>query len=119
MKKEFIKEAVNELNALVSLFRFAEALEKVYSKIVICYENETLTADKLENHLSNGKKYLDSISNNKAILKNSIISGNLSVSHWHYVFDHTQWGHWDCEQITVQRWKEGKIIEERHYYEND
>jgi hypothetical protein len=83
---------------------------------IISCENEDKPIVGLENYRIVARKFLDNISNNSANLKNVIISDNISVCEWHYKFDHKEWGRWDKLQLSVQRWKNGKIIHERHYY---
>lgn len=108
--------SVERLNALIVDFRFLEALDEFYDDSIIACENEEATNIGLKNYRIAVKKYLDNISNASATLKNVIISDGISVSEWHYKFDHKEWGHWDKTQISVQRWKNGKIIHERHHY---
>lgn len=108
--------SVERLNALIVNFRFLEALDEFYDDSIISCENEGNPTIGLENYRIAAKKYLDNISNASATLKNVIISDSMSVSEWHYKFVHKEWGHWDKIQISVQRWKNGKIIHERHHY---
>lgn len=112
-----IKPLVDELNSLIVQFRFEEALDKFYAEDIISVENENPPTVGLPAYRIGAKKYLSDISNNKAELKDMIICGDLCVCQWHYVFDHKAWGHWDKDQLSVQRWKDGKIVHERHYYD--
>lgn len=114
MKK--LEERVNELNELVRQFRFEEALDKFYDEQIVSAENENPPTVGLANYKVAAQKYLSSISNASAQLKNVMVSDNLSVCEWHYIFDHKEWGHWDKTQLSVQRWKDGKIVHERHHY---
>jgi hypothetical protein len=111
-----LKQLVNELTALVGKFRFEEAFEKFYSRDILSMENEDPPIVGLDAYREAGKKYLASISNQSAELLNVIVSDGISVTEWRYTFDHKEWGHWDKIQVSVQRWKDGKIIHERHYY---
>jgi hypothetical protein len=107
---------VERLNSLILEFRFLEAFDEFYDESIISCENEDKPIVGLENYRIVARKFLDNISNNSANLKNVIISDNISVCEWHYKFDHKEWGRWDKLQLSVQRWKNGKIIHERHYY---
>jgi hypothetical protein len=62
------------------------------------------------------KRYLNSISNPSAKLLNVLISDDMSVTEWRYTFEHKEWGKWDAVQLSVQRWRNGKIVHERHHY---
>jgi hypothetical protein len=108
--------SVERLNSLIMEFRFLEALDEFYDESIVCCENEEIPIVGLENYRIAAKKFLDNISNNSANLRNVIISDNMCVCEWHYKFDHKEWGHWDKIQLSLQRWKNGKIIHERHHY---
>jgi hypothetical protein len=111
-----LKESVDELNALIREFKFHEALDKFYDESIVTHENENPPIVGLSAYREAAKNYLDSISNEKAELINVIISDTMSVTEWRYRFDHKTWGKWDAIQISVQRWKDGKIVHERHHY---
>lgn len=109
-------ESVKQLTDLVAEFRFDEAFDRFYSTDIVSCENENPPILGLNSYREAGRKYLASISNQKAELLSMIISDGISVTEWRYVFDHKEWGHWDKVQVSVQRWKAGRIIHERHYY---
>jgi hypothetical protein len=111
-----LASSVDRLNSLIVKFKFLEALDEFYDESITCCENEERSVVGLDNYRIAAKKYLESISNNSARLKNVIISDNMSACEWHYKFDHKVWGHWDKIQLSVQRWKNGKIVHERHHY---
>jgi hypothetical protein len=111
-----LEKSVHELTTLVGQFRFDEAFNKFYSQDIVSMENEDSSIVGLDAYREAGKKYLASISNQSAKLLSVIVSDGISVTEWRYTFDHKEWGHWDKVQVSVQRWKDGKIIHERHYY---
>lgn len=116
MTKQNLSQLVSELNALITRFQFEEALEHFYDDNIVSVENENPATVGLPAYRLAAKKYLSSISNQSANLLNMIVSDNISVTEWHYKFDHSEWGKWDAVQISVQRWKNGKIVHERHHY---
>lgn len=77
MKK--LAELVNELNELIRNYRFEEALNKFYDENVITAENEGTPTVGLPAYREAAKKYIDSVSNYSAQLKNVIISNDMSV----------------------------------------
>lgn len=111
-----LKESVHELNAMISEFRFMEALDKFYAEDVVSHENEREPLVGLKQYKEAGQRYIDNVSNFSAELKNVIVSDHMTVSEWHYIFDHKEWGHWDAYQLSLRRWKNGKIVHERHHY---
>ena len=111
-----LKERVNELNLLVQQFRFEEAFDKFYDENIISHENEEPPIIGLTAYRKAGKIFMENISNYTVQLKNMIVSDEMSVVEWHYKFDHKIAGKWDRCQLSLQRWKNGKIIHERHHW---
>jgi len=111
-----LTKSISELTDLVAKFKFDEAFDKFYSPEIVSAENEDPPIVGLNAYREAGKKYLANISNQRAELLSVIASDGITVTEWRYVFDHKEWGHWDKVQVSVQRWKDGKIIHERHYY---
>lgn len=111
-----LKEKVKGLNLLIQQFKYPEALDLFYDENIITQENEETPIKGLAAYREAGKKFMDAISNYSAEVKSIIISDDMSVVEWHYQFDHTMAGKWDRLQISVQRWKDGKIIHERHHW---
>lgn len=115
-----IREYLNELNSLIVQYHYDAALEKFYDENIITHENENPPIIGLAAYKEAARKvFFDNVSNYSAELLNTLIVDDcITACQWHYVFDHKIWGHWDKEQLSVQKWKDGKIIHERHYYKN-
>ena len=111
-----LSDRVSSLNQLVAQFKFLEALDRFYADDIVSVENEGPPTIGLEAYRVSAIKYLNSISNPSATLLDTLIGDDISVCHWHYRFDHQEWGHWDRTQFSVQRWMNGKIVHERHHY---
>ena len=111
-----LTERVNELNLLVQQFKFQEALDQFYDTDIITHENEESPISGLTAYRKAAKTFMENISNYTAELKNVIVSDDMSVVEWHYKFDHKMAGKWDRYQLSVQRWKNGKIVHERHHW---
>ena len=111
-----LQQLVAELNSLIKELRYEEALDKFYDENIVTCENENQPLTGLAAYRAKAKVFLKNISNYSAELKSTVISDNMSVNEWHYTFDHKMGGRWDCTQVSVQRWKDGKIIHERHHY---
>lgn len=111
-----LAEKVEQLNLLIVQFRYEEALEKFYDENIISHENETPPIIGLDAYKKAAKEFIKNVSNYSASLLNVIISDDMSVVEWHYMFDHKGIGKWDRRQLSLQRWKNGKIIHERHHW---
>ena len=113
-------DTIHELNSLIVLYMYEEALDKFYDENIVIHENEDAPVVGLSAYKERAKKiFYNNVSNYSAKLLNVIVSNELTACEWHYQFDHKIWGHWDKIQLSVQRWKDGKIIHERHYYDKN
>lgn len=45
-----------------------------------------------------------------------LIENNLSATNWYYAFEHKESGSVNRHQLSVQRWKDDKIVQENHFY---
>jgi hypothetical protein len=114
-----LKEAVEEFNTLIEHQQWETALNTFYDENIISVDNEGESLhglDKLKNAL---KEFDAKTSDRFVIFKHSIISDDMSVTEWHYIFTHKDWGRFDYDQLSLQRWKDGKIKHERHHYKTD
>lgn len=53
-----------------------------------------------------------------ARLHNVLISDGIVINEWEFDYTHSEWGDRNYKQVSVQRWKDGKITEEKFYYNN-
>ncbi len=63
--------------------------------------------------------FLENIADASAEIVNVMVSDDMSVTEWFYRFKHKQWGDKAFHQLSLQRWRNGKIIHERHHYKTD
>lgn len=117
LPEQDITPLVAALNKLVVARKFMEALDQFYHEHVITVENENLPTIGLEEYRNSARRFVERTSNYSAQLMGVIICDTMSVVKWRYTFDHQDWGHWDREQLSVQRWQRGKIVHERHHYQ--
>jgi hypothetical protein len=47
-----------------------------------------------------------------------VVSDDLAVTEWWMDFDHKDFGTRTYRQLAVQRWKNGRVVEEKFYYNN-
>jgi len=114
-----LRTTVTAFNKLVANFQYEEAHDRFYHPDLVKHENENAPTIGLDKHRQEMQQFLDSISNASAKLLNVIVSDDISVVEWHYKFDHKDWGKRDFREVSIQRWRDGKIIHERHLYKTD
>lgn len=111
------RNVVNQFNTLVQQGRFIEALDEFYDETIISADNTNPPIQGKENLRKAIEKFLSSSLIVKITPEESITDEGLSVTKWHYVFEHNKLSHFDYRQISVQRWNNNKIIQEHHFYQ--
>lgn len=114
-----IAQSLNDLNKLVTEGKLLEAFEKYYHEDVVMQENESApTISKVANR-QREIQFLNNITDfRKAEIKGIAVGDNLSSVIWQYDYTHKEWGVRDYTQVSVQHWKDGKIIKEQFIYHN-
>ena len=114
-----LKEKITELNQLVLAGKALEAFEKFYHDDVVMQENEQVPTSGKE---ANRKRELEFFSNitefRGAEVRGLATGDNLSTVIWHYDYTHKEWGARNYTQVSVQHWKDGRIIKEQFFYAN-
>jgi len=114
-----LTNTVADLNDLVADFNYHEAHLRFYHDELVKHENEDAPTIGLDNHQREMKVFLSKISKQSAKVLNVVVSDDISVTEWHYQFEHSDWGKRDFREVSIQRWREGKIIHERHLYKTE
>ncbi len=114
-----LHERVQDLNSLILRGRAMEAFEKYYHESVVMQENgNPPTVGKDANRLREEDFFQSVTEFRLAEVKKVAIGENISMVEWHYDYTHKEWGERNYFQISVQEWREGKIIKETFYYGN-
>jgi ketosteroid isomerase-like protein len=114
-----IKENVEELNQMILEGNILEAFEKFYAEDIVMQDNETPARE----GKSTCRKFEEEFVNNLtafrgAKVRNVFISEDAGVAaiEWDFDYTHKDWGDRNYTQVSVQRWKDGKIVSEKFMY---
>lgn len=106
-----------EIKALVLQGNAMEVFEKYYGDEVAMQENDappTVGKD------ANRQRELDFFSKivefRGASVKNVAFGEDVIISEWSLDYTHADWGDRTYDQVSVQKWKDGKVVHERFYY---
>lgn len=114
-----LSESVNALNAQIMAGDILGAFERFYADDVVMQENENEPVVGKAACRANEEAF---VANMKAFrgahVKNILISDGIAAVEWHFDFDHAQWGPRTYDQVAVQRWRDGQIVNEKFYYNN-
>lgn len=110
---------IDDLNDLVLQGKALEAFEKYYHDEVIMQENQNTPTVGKEANRQRETEFFSSITEFRSAKPLKITIGEgVSMVQWHYDYTHKDWGVRNYSQVSVQEWKDGKIIKEQFFYGN-
>lgn len=112
-----LKAAFEEIKTLVFQGKAMEAFEKYYAEDVVMQENE---APATVGKAANRERELDffaKVTEFRGLeLKTVAFGEDVIIAEWSADYTHQDWGQRKYDQVSVQRWQDGKVIHERFYY---
>lgn len=112
-----LRTQVDQLNQMVLEGKILAAFDKFYDEAVVMQDNDYPARNgkaicrQFEEDFVNG---LTEFRGAKVL--NTIISDDLAVTEWWFDYTHKDFGVRNYRQLAVQRWKNGKVVEEKFYY---
>ena len=112
-----IKEKINHLNQLILEGKALEGFDLYYDDEVVMQENENPATVGKEANRQREIDFFGSITEFRGAKPLDIAIGeNISYVKWHYDYTHKDWGVRKYTQVSVQHWKDGKIVKEQFFY---
>ena len=106
-----------ELNQMILTGRALEAFDKFYADDVVMQENsEEPRAGKANNRKFEEEFFSTIASWNDGRVEASAISGDTSFSQWYMDVTFKNGYQYKATQVAVRKWKDGKIVHERFFY---
>lgn len=114
-----IKEKVQHLNQLILEGKALDAFELYYDDAVVMQENENPPTAGKEANRKREQEFFGGITEFRgAQVQDVAIGDNVSFVKWHFDFTHKDWGVRKYTQVSVQHWKDGRIVKEQFFYGN-
>ncbi len=113
-----LKNNLDNMNSLIIKGKAMEAFEKYYDDGVVMQENENPPVIGKEANRKRELEFFDSLETfHKAEIKSLAIGDDTTMVEW--ALDVTPKGmpQKEMKQVTVQKWKDNKIISEKFYYD--
>lgn len=114
-----IQTNLEHLNQLVLEGKTLDAFELYYDDNVVMQENEAPPTVGKE---ANRKREIEFLGNITAVRHAEVlqkaVNDTVSFVMWKYDYTHKEWGVRNYTQVSVQHWKDGKIIKEQFFYNN-
>ena len=112
-----LKATFEEIKTLVLQGKAMEAFEKYYGEDVVMQENETpATFGKAANRQRELEFFSKVVEFRSAEMKSVAYGENVIIPEWFVDYTHADWGKITHDQVSVQKWKDGKVVHERFYY---
>jgi ketosteroid isomerase-like protein len=112
-----LKANFEDIKSLVLQGKAMEAFEKYYADDVVMQENETpATIGKAANRERELNFFSKLVEFRSAEVKAVAYGDDVIISEWFLDYTHAEWGKVTHDQVSVQRWRDGKVVHERFYY---
>ena len=119
MTRSEVEQSLEDLNGLVVEGKLLDAFGKYYHDDGTMQENNLPATYTKDANRKRDLEFLDNVTEfRRAEMKGMAIGDNISFVVWKYDYTHKEWGVRDYTQVSVQHWKDGKIIHEQFIYSN-
>jgi ketosteroid isomerase-like protein len=106
-----------ELNQAILGGDILGAFEKYYGNDVVMQENDAEPFKGKEVNRKREQDFVNSVETfHSGKLLAEAVNGDVSFSQWEYDISFKGAGRMKMEQVSVRRWKNGQVVNERFYY---
>ncbi|MBN8687424.1 MAG: nuclear transport factor 2 family protein [Chitinophagales bacterium] len=114
-----LRTNVDQLNQMILEGKILEAFDKFYADDVVMQDNNYPAREGKALNRQYEEAFVGGLTEFRgAKVINTLISDDLAVVEWWFDYTHKDYGVRNYTQLAVQRWKNGKIVEEKFYYNN-
>ncbi len=110
---------VDQLNQMILEGKILDAFDKFYAEDVVMQDNDYPARVGKDVNRQYEEAFVNGLTEFRgAKVIKTIYSDDLAVTEWWMDYTHKDYGVRNYTQLAVQRWKNGKIVEEKFYYNN-
>ncbi len=114
-----LKANVEQLNAMILEGKILDAFDKFYAPEIRMQDNDYPVREGFDENRAYEVGFVTGLTEFRgAKVLNTIISDDVVATEWWFDYTHKDYGVRNYKQVSVQRWKNGKIVEEKFYYNN-
>ena len=114
-----LRTQVDQLNQMILEGKILDAFEKFYADDVVMQDNDYPIREGKDVNRQYEEAFVNGLTEFRgAKVLNTLISDGIAVVEWWFDYTHKDYGVRNYRQVCVQRWKNGKITEEKFYYNN-
>jgi hypothetical protein len=119
MAQKTIDEKIKHLNTLILEGKALEGFDLYYDDEVVMQENELAPTVGKKANREREQNFFGSITDFRgAKVLDLAVGENVSYVTWQFDYTHKDWGVRNYTQVSVQHWKDGKIVKEQFFYGN-
>lgn len=112
-----LKTQVDALNQLILEGKIMEAMNRFYADDVVMAENDNPAHEGLAANLEREQQFVDNTEWFGLELKDVAVGDGVTMVRWWMDFHNQAYGQrLAFNQVAVQKWRDGKIYDERFYY---
>lgn len=114
-----LRTNVDQLNQMILEGKILEAFDKFYADDVVMQDNNYPQREGKVVNRQYEEAFVSGLTEFRgAKVISTLVSDDLAVTEWWFDYTHKDYGVRNYRQLAVQRWKNGKIVEEKFYYNN-
>lgn len=119
MQDQDLKPLVDDLNSMILEGKIIDAFKKYYAPNIKMQDNDYPVREGFDLNLEYEHAFVNGLTEFRgAKVLNTLISDGMVVVEWWFDYTHKDYGVRNYKQLAVQRWRDGKIVEEKFYYNN-
>lgn len=114
-----LKEKISHLNQLILEGKALDGFELYYDDEVVMQENAAEPTVGKDANRKREHEFFGSITDFRgAAVEGVAVGDSITTVIWHFDYTHKDWGVRNYKQVSVQHWKDGKIVKEQFFYGN-
>ncbi len=114
-----LRTQVDQLNQMILEGKILDAFEKFYAEDVVMQDNDYPARNGKAINRQHEEAFVNGMTEFRgAKVLNTVVSDGVAATEWWFDYTHKDYGTRNYRQLAVQRWKDGRIVEETFYYNN-
>jgi hypothetical protein len=114
-----LRTQVDQLNQMILEGKILDAFEKFYAEDVVMQDNDYPARNGKAINRQHEEAFVNGMTEFRgAKVLNTVVSDGVAATEWWFDYTHKDYGTRNYRQLAVQRWKDGRIVEEKFYYNN-
>lgn len=119
MSTQALEQSVHGLISHLKQAKFMDAFEKYYHENVVMQENEQPPMVGKAANRNREQEFFSKVTGfENGKVEGIAVGDDLTTVIWDLHYNHQEWGDKKYKQVSVQHWKDGKIIKEQFFYGN-